>query len=63
MVGIVIVAHGGLAKENLAAIEHVFGAQAGLRAISFEPDHDRADKQKKSALPQITWMKGMVSLS
>ncbi|MBT5678589.1 MAG: PTS fructose transporter subunit IIA, partial [Marinovum sp.] len=47
MIGIVIVAHGGLAKEYLAAIEHVFGAQAGLRAISFEPDHDRADKQKE----------------
>ena len=47
MIGIVIVAHGGLAKEYLAAIEHVFGAQAGFRAISFEPDHNRADKQKE----------------
>ena len=47
MIGIVIVAHGGLAKEYLAAIEHGVGVQSGLRAISFEPDHNRADKQKE----------------
>lgn len=45
MIGIVIVAHGGLAKEYLAAIEHVVGAQPGVAAISIEADHDRAVKQ------------------
>ena len=45
MIGIVIVAHGGLAREYLAAIEHVVGAQQGIRAISIEADHDRRDKQ------------------
>lgn len=40
-----IVAHGGLAKEYLAAVEHVVGKQSGIRAISIEPDHDRANKQ------------------
>lgn len=45
MIGIVIVAHGGLAKEYLAAIEHVVGAQTGIEVISIEPDHDRAAKQ------------------
>ena len=38
-------AHGGLAREYLAAIEHVVGPQAGIRAITIEGDHDRADKQ------------------
>ncbi|MFU1476411.1 PTS sugar transporter subunit IIA [Roseovarius sp. C7] len=45
MIGIVIVAHGGLACEYLAAIEHVVGDQPGIRAITIERDHDRAAKQ------------------
>lgn len=45
MIGIVIVAHGQLAKEYLAAIEHVVGDQPGIRAIGIEAKHDRADKQ------------------
>ncbi|MDG1472817.1 PTS sugar transporter subunit IIA [Pseudosulfitobacter sp. SM2401] len=45
MIGIVIVAHGGLAREYLAAIEHVVGSQTGIRAISIEANHDRTDKQ------------------
>lgn len=45
MIGIVIVAHGGLAREYLAAIEHVVGVQSGIRAISIEVDHDRSLKQ------------------
>ncbi|MBN2907148.1 MAG: PTS fructose transporter subunit IIA [Rhodobacteraceae bacterium] len=45
MIGIVIVAHGGLAREYLAAVEHVVGHQPGMRAISIGPDDDRAAKQ------------------
>lgn len=45
MIGIVIVAHGGLAKEYLYAVEHVVGRQAGIVAISIEADHDRPQKQ------------------
>ncbi len=45
MIGIVIVAHGGLAREYLAAVEHVVGPQDGIRAITIEDDHDRAKKQ------------------
>lgn len=45
MIGIVIVAHGGLAREYLAAVEHVVGEQSGIRAISIAPDDDRASKQ------------------
>lgn len=45
MIGIVIVAHGGLAKEYLAAVEHVVGKQSGVEAISIEPEHDRGAKQ------------------
>ena len=45
MIGIVIVAHGGLAKEYLLAVEHVVGQQKGIRAISIEADHNRVEKQ------------------
>lgn len=45
MIGIVIVAHGGLAGEYLKAIEHVVGAQSGIRAIAIEADHDRTAKE------------------
>ncbi len=45
MIGIVIVAHGGLAREYLSAVEHVVGKQDGMRAIAIEDDHDRALKQ------------------
>jgi len=47
VIGIVIVAHGGLAREYLAAVEHVVGAQNGIRAISIEADHDRNNKQSE----------------
>lgn len=47
MIGIVIVAHGGLAREYLAAVEHVVGKQKGILAISIEADHDRAQKQQE----------------
>ncbi len=45
MIGIVIVAHGRLADEYLAAVEHVVGPQSAIRAIAIQPDDDRAAKQ------------------
>ena len=45
MIGLVIVAHGGLAREFLAATEHVVGPQMNARAIATHPDDDLAEKQ------------------
>jgi PTS system mannose-specific IIA component len=45
LIGIVIVAHGGLAREYLSAVEHVVGKQEGMRAIAIEDVHDRDAKQ------------------
>ena len=45
MIGIVIVAHGGLAREYLSAVEHVVGPQMHVRTIAIEDDHDRPRKQ------------------
>jgi len=47
LIGIVIVAHGGLAGEYLAAVEHVVGQQAGMRSIAIAPEDDRAVKQEE----------------
>ena len=47
MIGIVIVAHGGLAEEYLAAVEHVVGHQPGMRAIAIEANHDRSTKERE----------------
>ena len=45
MIGIVIVAHGGLAREYLSAVEHVVGHQPNMTAINIEEVHDRSMKQ------------------
>jgi len=45
VIGIVIVGHGGLAKEYLSAMEHVVGKQAGVVAISTTADCDRQAKR------------------
>lgn len=62
MIGIVIVAHGGLAKEYLAAVEHVVGSQSGILAISIDPDHDRQAKQTEicSAADEVDTGDGVV---
>ncbi|CTQ31936.1 PTS sugar transporter subunit IIA [Jannaschia rubra] len=44
MIGIVIVAHGGLAEEYRRAVEHVIGPQDGLCAISVAAACDRPGK-------------------
>lgn len=45
MIGIVIVAHGGLAREYRAALEHVVGPRPGVLAISIGAEDNRAEKQ------------------
>ena len=43
-------AHGGLAREYLAAVEHVVGQQDGILAITIEENHDRSSKQSEICL-------------
>lgn len=45
MIGIVIVAHGGLAREYKHAVEHVVGKQDNLIPIAIGPEDDRGIKQ------------------
>ena len=65
MIGIVIVAHGGLAREYLSAVEHVVGKQAEMVAISIEDDHNRAAKQAEicAASDAVDQGKGVVMVT
>lgn len=45
MIGIVIVAHGGLAEEYKAALEHVVGHQEKLITIGIGENHNRKSKE------------------
>ncbi len=53
MIGLVLVTHGRLASEFVAALEHVVGRQHALEAIAIGPDDDmearRADIAKAIA--------------
>jgi PTS system mannose-specific IIA component len=45
VIGIVIVAHGGLAQEYQSAMEHVVGQQPDVTSVSIAPNDDRRSKE------------------
>jgi PTS system mannose-specific IIA component len=45
-IGLVLVTHGGLAEQFVAAMEHVVGPQEGVRAVSIGPDDDMEQRRK-----------------
>ena len=45
MIGIVIVTHGKLAEEFLAALEHVVGVQERIAAICIAPEDDMEERR------------------
>ncbi len=47
MIGVVVVTHGGLAREFVAATEHVVGPQDKLVAICIEADDDMEERRKE----------------
>lgn len=46
MIGMVVVTHGRLAEEFIAAMEHVVGPQTALQAISIGPDDDMEQRRQ-----------------
>ena len=46
MIGLVIVTHGKLAEEFVAAMEHVVGPQSQMTAICIGPDDDITQRRK-----------------
>ncbi|MCW2244791.1 PTS system mannose-specific IIA component [Azospirillum fermentarium] len=45
MIGLVLVTHGRLAEEFIAALEHVVGEQAQVRAVCIGPDDDMEQRR------------------
>ncbi len=45
MIGLVLVTHGRLAEEFVAATEHVVGPQSGIRTICIGPDDDMEQRR------------------
>ncbi len=46
MIGIVLVTHGRLAADFVAAVEHVVGRQSQIEAVCIEPDHDMEERRR-----------------
>ncbi len=47
MIGMVLVTHGRLAVEFVAALEHVVGAQAQIAAVCIGPDDDMEQRRQE----------------
>ena len=52
MIGIVLVTHGNLAREFIAALEHVVGPQQGVAAVCIGPDDDM-EKRRAEILENV----------
>jgi PTS system mannose-specific IIA component len=52
MIGIVLVTHGNLAREFIAALEHVVGPQQGVAAVCIGPEDDM-EKRRAEILENV----------
>ena len=50
MIGLVLVTHGGLAREFVTAMEHVVGPQERIASICIGPDDDMETRRAEIAL-------------
>lgn len=65
MIGIVLVTHGRLAEEFLAATEHVVGPQASAEAICIGPDDDMEQRRADiiAAVQRVDGGSGVIILT
>jgi PTS system mannose-specific IIA component len=65
MIGLVIVTHGGLAREFRAALEHVVGPQTQLETISIAPEDDVEARRQEilAAVHRVNTGAGVVLLT
>ena len=65
MIGLVLVTHGRLAEEFIAAVEHVVGPQDAVRAICIGPDDDMEKRLEDiaAAVEQVDDGKGVILLT
>jgi PTS system mannose-specific IIA component len=65
MIGIVLVTHGRLAEEFIAALEHVVGRQEALRSVCIGPDDDMEERRKEivAAVAEVDRGLGVIVLT
>ena len=49
LIGMVLVTHGGLAREMVAALEHVVGEQDGIATVCIGPNDDMEQRRREIA--------------
>ena len=65
MIGIVLVTHGRLAEEFVAALEHVVGPQEAIRTVCIGPDDDMEARRREilDAVGQVDQGDGVILLT
>ncbi len=65
MIGIVLVTHGHLADELVAAFEHIVGAEDGIATVCIGPDDDMEQRRGDilAAIDQVDGGKGVILLT
>ena len=65
MIGMVLVTHGRLAAEFIAALEHVVGVQANIEAICIGPEDDMEMRRQdiSAAIRRVDSGRGVVVLT
>jgi len=65
MIGMVLVTHGRLAAEFIAALEHVVGPQTNIAAVCIGPDDDMERRRQDilRAIEEVDAGKGVVLLT
>lgn len=65
MIGMVLVTHGRLAAEFIAALEHVVGPQTQIEAICIGPDDDMEQRRAdiRDAIARVETGQGVVVLT
>lgn len=65
MIGLVLVTHGGLAREFLSAMEHIVGPQEQVEALSIGPEDDMDQRRADiiSAVGKVDSGSGVILLT
>ena len=65
MIGIVLVTHGRLASEFVAALEHVVGPQAQIAAVCIGPEDDMEQRRREilASIAEVDTGEGAVLLT
>jgi PTS system mannose-specific IIA component len=65
MIGMVLVTHGRLAAEFIAALEHVVGPQANVAAVCIGPDDDMEQRRQEilRSVAEVDTGEGVVLLT